>query len=95
MSPPYTPGGYGHALEQLLRAKGVAVQHAGGDETGGQAGDTRLGLLCTNQTGPGYLDFEGSFDLMYGALETRFTRPHAKRHRRTHDFSPSPRPQPL
>ena len=63
--PPYTPGGYGHALEQLLEAKGFAVQHAGGDYSGGQCGDTRLGLTCSNLTGPGYLNFAGTFDLIH------------------------------
>ena len=33
MTPPYTPGGYGAALEALLLAKGVHAQHAGGDGT--------------------------------------------------------------
>jgi hypothetical protein len=68
MTPPYTPGGYGHALEQLLTAKGVAVQHAGGNYAGGQCGDTRLGLTCTNASGTSadsYLNFEGSFDLIH------------------------------
>lgn len=65
MTPPYTPGGYGGALERLLSAKGIVVQHAGGDFSGGQCGDTRLGLACTNLTGPGYLNFEGMFDLIH------------------------------
>lgn len=65
MTPPYTPGGYGHALEQLLTAQGIAVQHAGGDYSGGQAGDTRNGLICTDPTGPGYLNFSGTFDLIH------------------------------
>ena len=66
MSPPYTPGGYGAALAALLTAKGVAVQHAGGAFSGGQCGDTRLGLICTNLTNPdGYLSFEGKFDLVH------------------------------
>ncbi len=62
---PYTPGGYGHVLEQLLEAKGVSVQHAGGDFGGGQCGDTRLGLVCTNTSGPGYLNTPGTFDLIH------------------------------
>jgi hypothetical protein len=65
MSPPYTPGGYGHALELLLQAKGVSVQHAGGDFGGGQCGDTRQGLVCTNTTGPGYLNVAGKWDLIH------------------------------
>lgn len=65
MSPPYTPGGYGHILEQLLSAQGVFVQHAGGDFSGGQCADTRTGLKCTNLTGPGMLDVEGTFDLIH------------------------------
>ena len=36
MTPPYTPGGYGAALEALLAAKGVHAQHAGGEFSGGQ-----------------------------------------------------------
>ena len=64
MTPPYTPGGYGGALEALLAAKNIAVQHAGGNFGGGQAGDTRLGLKCTNLTGAGYLDFSGTFYLI-------------------------------
>jgi len=65
MTPPYTPGGYGHALELLLAAKGVYAQHAGGEFSGGQCGDTRQGMLCTNATGPGYLNFSGTFDLIH------------------------------
>jgi hypothetical protein len=68
MTPPYTPGGYGHALELLLAAKGVAVQHAGGNYGGGQCGDTRLGLACTNASGTSaysYLNFAGTFDLIH------------------------------
>ena len=65
MSPPYTPGGYGHALAALLTARGIAVQHAGGAFSGGQCGDTRLGLACTNATGESWLDFEGTFDLVH------------------------------
>ena len=55
----------GGALEKLLAAAGVSAQHAGGDFAGGQCGDTRLGLKCTNLTGPGYLDFAGTFDLIH------------------------------
>jgi len=51
MTPPYTPGGYGGALEALLAKQGIAVQHAGGDFSGGQAGDSEMGTLCTD---PGY-----------------------------------------
>jgi hypothetical protein len=66
MTPPYTPGGYGHALELLLTAKGVAVQHAGGNYGGGQCADTRQGLVCTNLTNSaGYLNFAGRFDLIH------------------------------
>ena len=65
MTPPYTPGGYGGALEKLLSAKGVHAQHAGGEFTGGQAGDTRLGMVCTNTTGAGYLNVSGVFDLIH------------------------------
>jgi hypothetical protein len=65
MTPPYTPGGYGHALEVLLAAKGVYVQHAGGDYAGGQNADTRTGLRCTNATGESYLNFTGTFDLIH------------------------------
>ena len=50
MTPPYTPGGYGHALEELLTARGYAVQHAGGDFGGGQGGDSEMGVLCTNES---------------------------------------------
>jgi hypothetical protein len=79
MTPPYTPGGYGHALELLLQAKGISVQHAGGNFAGGQCGDTRLGKTCTNTTGPGYLNFDGKFDLIhfnYG-LHVRASEPMA------------------
>jgi hypothetical protein len=66
MTPPYTPGGYGHALETLLAAAGVASQHAGGEYGGGQCGDTREGLVCTNTTGGiSYLTVEGVFDLCH------------------------------
>ncbi len=86
MTPPYTPGGYGHALELLLTAKGVAVQHAGGNYGGGQCADTRQGLVCTNLTNSaGYLNFAGRFDLIHfnyglhvrGPLER--ASPHAPR----------------
>ena len=50
MTPPYTPGGYGGALEKLLADKGVAAQHAGGDFAGGQAGDSEMLTLCTNES---------------------------------------------
>ncbi len=96
MSPPYTPGGYGHALELLLTAKGVAVQHAGGDFGGGQGGDTREGLVCTNSSNSaGYLNFAGRFDLIhfnYG-LHVSFWRPLSRR-----NFPralPKPPPDPL
>ncbi len=65
MTPPYTPGGYGGAAEKLLAAAGVTTQHAGGDFSGGQCADTRHGLTCANATGPGWLDFEGTFDLIH------------------------------
>jgi lysophospholipase L1-like esterase len=65
MTPPFTPGGYGGALEALLAKSGVAVQHTGGNFAGGQAGDTRHGLVCTNATAPSYLAFEGKFDLIH------------------------------
>lgn len=55
MAVPYTPGGYGVPLQALLRAKGVATQHAGGWFSGGQASNTPKGLLCT--TADNYLNF--------------------------------------
>lgn len=68
MSPPFTPGGYGVALRALLENAGVAVQHAGGWFSGGQCGDTRLGMACTNASGvssESYLNFVGTFDLIH------------------------------
>lgn len=67
MTPPYTPGGYGGALEKLLAPVGIVAQHAGGEFGGGQCGDTREGLVCTNASNPlGYLpeSFKGTFDLI-------------------------------
>ena len=55
MAVPYTPGGYGVPLQALLRAKGVATQHAGGWYSGGQGSNTIKGLLCT--TADNYLNF--------------------------------------
>ena len=55
----------GGALEALLAARGVAVQHAGGDYSGGQCGDTRHGLQCTNASSPSWLAFSGQFDLAH------------------------------
>ena len=68
MSPPYTPGGYGTALAQLLEAAGVAVQHAGGSYGGGQCSNTVKGMLCTNLATPNnYLNIPGggSFSLVH------------------------------
>ena len=52
MTPPYTPGGYGGALEALLAAQGIAAQHAGGEFAGGQGGDSEMGTLCTDPALP-------------------------------------------
>lgn len=64
----YTPGGYGGALEKLLAPAGIYAQHAGGEYGGGQCGDTRLGLVCSDTTdasvGGGYLNVPGTFDLI-------------------------------
>jgi len=65
MTPPYTPGGYGGALEKLLTARGVSVQHAGGDYSGGQCADTRNGLRCSNASAPSWLAFDGTFDVIH------------------------------
>ena len=78
MTPPYTPGGYGAALEALLLAKGVHAQHAGGETGGGQCGDTRQGIECTNTTGSGYLNVTGTFDLIHWNFGCASARsPHA------------------
>ena len=75
MTPPYTPGGYGHALEALLSARGYAVQHAGGDFSGGQAGDSHMGVLCTNESYSGSyfagLPAGAQFDLIHFNYGTR------------------------
>jgi acyl-CoA thioesterase-1 len=65
MTPPYTPGGYGGALEKLLAARGITAQHAGGDFSGGQDADTRTGLRCTNSSAPSWLSFAGTFDVIH------------------------------
>ena len=69
MTPPFTPGGYGGALEALLTARGYAVQHAGGDFSGGQAGDSNMGVLCTNESYAGSyfagLPADAQFDLIH------------------------------
>ena len=64
MTPPYTPGGYGGVLAALLTTSGIAVQHAGGAFSGGQCGDTRRGIICTNLTGESWLSVSG-FDLVH------------------------------
>ena len=50
---PYTPGGYGGALEALLASHGIYAQHAGGEFDGGQAYDSGNGVICTNHDNPG------------------------------------------
>jgi len=47
MVPPFTPGGYGGALRDLLTAAGYGAQHAGGFYAGGQCSNTPHGLACT------------------------------------------------
>lgn len=67
MVPPYTPGGYGSALHELLSAAGIESQHAGGWFGGGQCSNTVKGLLCTTSTTPNnYLNVTGGkFDLCH------------------------------
>ena len=68
MVPPYTPGGYGAALQTLLEAQGIAVQHAGGWYAGGQCSNTVKGLLCTNVSTPNsyvVIPGGGEFDLVH------------------------------
>lgn len=67
MPVPYTPGGYGVPVDQILTAKGVFAQHAGGWFSGGQASNTPKGLSCTDPThSDGYIPsaFEGKFDVI-------------------------------
>ena len=68
MAMPYTPGGYGTALRELLESEGVAVQHAGGFYAGGQCSNTIKGLLCTNASTPDsyvVIPGGGQFDLIH------------------------------
>jgi len=67
MSIPYTPGGYGLNVQQLLDPKGINVEHGGGFFSGGQASNTAKGLNCTNTSFYGnYLNFTGGtqFDVI-------------------------------
>lgn len=74
MVPPYTPGGYGGALRDLLTANGIASQHAGGWYAGGQCSNTPKGLACTlpNETSTNWLGVVGAdgkpamFDICHG-----------------------------
>lgn len=66
MAVPYTPGGYGVVVQQLLGAKGISVEHNGGWYNGGQASNTVKGLNCTDPTTDGnWLDFDGQFDVIH------------------------------
>lgn len=70
MAVPYTPGGYGAVVQQLLTPKGVFVQHDGGWFAGGQASNTAKGMICTdtaanNSANNPYLDFTGTFDVIH------------------------------
>jgi hypothetical protein len=67
MAVPYTPGGYGVPVQQILGGKGVFAQHGGGWFSGGQASNTPKGLNCTDASNPdGYLpsSFQGTFDVI-------------------------------
>lgn len=63
MAVPYTPGGYGINVQQLLEPLDIAVQHAGGWYAGGQCSNTVKGLLCTAPDA--YLNFTGTFDVVH------------------------------
>jgi hypothetical protein len=68
MVPPYTPGGYGAILHELLEQNGSEAQHAGGCFVGGQCSNTVNGLLCTNSSTPNnYLNISGNskFDVCH------------------------------
>lgn len=66
MPVPFTPGGYGVNVKELLTAKGMNVWHNGGWESGGQASNTVKGLLCTNTSTPGnWLNVTGTYDAIH------------------------------
>ena len=67
MAVPYTPGGYGLNVQEILGAKGINVEHAGGWFSGGQCSTTVKGLSCTTPTFENnYLNFTGQYDVCVG-----------------------------
>lgn len=67
MAVPYTPGGYGVNLIELLTPHNVFTQHAGGWFSGAQCSNTVKGLECTNTSFySNYLNFTGGkqFDVI-------------------------------
>jgi hypothetical protein len=66
MAIPYTPGGYGIPVQQILASHGVACTHAGGWYAGGQCSNTVKGLLCTNSTSANnWLNVTGTYDVIH------------------------------
>jgi len=66
MPVPFTPGGYGAPVHDMLTNEGIAAQHNGGWGSGGQASNTVKGLECTDSKTQGnWLNVTRKYDVIH------------------------------